>query len=302
MLSRCVLILKGAGLRIGYLGPYGTHSQIAAERFVASLCGEQVESHTWFPMTTLTHILAAVEEGTLDLGCVPVENSLEGSVAEVLDSLALKLNQTTIVAEFVRPIQHALIRRYEFLEGIEFIHSHPQAIGQCREAIYEQLGTAVKFLPASSTAEAVKALLTLDETHAALGSPQAARHYGLEVLIENLCETDQNATRFWVLSQPDQWVAQTLLKQFPAAPLKTSFCTMLYENRPGSLLQMLTILADQGLNMSKIESRPTKKLLGEYVFYVDIEGILPPEVEDRLRAETRFYKCLGIYPALGVLS
>ncbi len=286
-------------MRIGYLGPVGTHSQSATECFLSKY--SQSASGLTVPMDTLSHIIQAVEENALDMGCIPAENALEGSVAEVLDSLALNLEKTHIIAEFIRPIQHALIRHDKFLKGIAYIHSHPQAIGQCREALYTLLGKDVKFIPASSTSEAVKALLSLDETHAALGSTKAAEHYGLEILVENIGNLDQNATRFFIISAHETAGSDFLI--IPSqTPVKTSLCIGLFKNKPGALLEILTLLAEHHLNMSKIESRPTKKSLGDYLFYLDIEGSIPPPVETLLQQKTQFYKCLGVYPVLGMLN
>ncbi len=287
-------------MKLAYLGPTGTHSQAAAETFAHRYLHDAQQRMTFVPMVSLAQILESVEDNAVDLGCIPVENALEGSVAEVLDSLALKLEKTRIVAEFVRPIQHALIRRYEFWEGIQFIHSHPQAIGQCRDAIYARMGTQVKFVPASSTSEAVKALLTLDETHAAIGSVNAARHYGMEVLEENIGNLSQNATRFLMISAGSAWSFDTL--EMPLTDVKTSLCVGLKANRPGALLQILTAIAQYDLNLSKIESRPSKKCLGEYLFYLDIEGLVTDAMLNRIREETAFLKVLGVYPVLGVLG
>jgi prephenate dehydratase len=288
--------------KIGYLGPSGSHSQTAARVFAERSLGLRSAGSgiTLVPMMTLTHILDAVEEEAVTLGIIPVENALEGSVAEVLDSLSLRLTKTTIRAEFVRPVQHALIRKYEFVDGIAYIHSHPQAIGQCREAVHALLGPDVKFVPASSTSEAVKSLMQLDESHAALGTVQAAKHYGLEVLIENIGNMSQNATRFLVVAAGE--VPGMTDPETSGLPWKTSLCLGLHENKPGALLEIITVLARFGANMSKIESRPTKKSLGEYLFYLDIEGAVTPEAEAAIREQTSLYKCLGVYPMYGVLN
>jgi len=283
-------------MKLGYLGPAGSYSQSAAELFAQRYCDEQ--NVMLLPMVGFTPILQMVEDGALELACIPVENALEGSVAEVLDALALKMPHTQIVAELVRPIQHALIRRIEFIEGIRFVHSHPQAIGQCRDAVYELLGPDINFIPESSTSEAVRGLLGHDETHAALGSVEAARHYGLDVLIENLGNLSHNATRFVIVSGP--LPVSLAFKQ--NLPYKTSLCVGLPHNRPGALLNLLNVLASYQLNLSKIESRPTKRSLGEYLFYFDVEGLIPPEATDALQAQTDFYRVLGVYPVLGVLS
>jgi len=282
-------------MKIAYLGPAASHSQGACQAFTTQFMPHQ--PMRLIPMASLTQVLEAVEEGVVDLGCVPVENALEGAVSEVLDVLALKLSKTRIVAEFVRPIRHALIRQYPVLEGIRFVHSHPQAIGQCREAIYELLGKDVKIVTAASTSEAVKNLLNLDETHAALGTVQAAAHYGLDVVVDNIGDLNQNQTLFLILS-----ANQTFLDVGHIYPIKTSLCLGQLENKPGALLEILTILAKFQLNMSKIHSRPSKQCLGEYVFFIDLEALLPAEAEQVLRERAAFYRDLGIYPALGVID
>jgi prephenate dehydratase len=110
----------------------------------------------------------------------------------------------------------------------------------------------------------------------------------------------QNATRFLVISSRLEHPMFEELSQ--GKPLKTSLCIGLHENKPGALLAILQTLAQYQLNMSRIESRPTKKMLGEYLFYLDIEGLIPPQAEIAIQEQTSFYKCLGVYPMLGVLT
>lgn len=287
-------------MKIAYLGPAGSHSHEAAELFSVRFIQPMLDKAPFLlPLMTLTQILETVDEGAVELACIPVENVLEGSVGEVLDGLALRFQNTQIIAEYVRPIQHALIRRLDVMEGIQFIHSHPQAIGQCREELQKLLGSNVKFLPTTSTSEAVKTLLSLDETHAAIGSAKAALHYGLEVLYPNLCNHTQNVTRFWVISAQQPPISIATTESFPQ---KTSLCVGLKQNRSGALLEVLSLFARHRLNLTKIESRPAKKMLGEYLFYLDVEGALSDQVNSELAEVTEFIRPLGIYPSLGALT
>ncbi len=282
-------------MQLAYLGPEGSHSEAAVEAVM-----HQVGKLLTMPKPSLGQILEAVETQSVEVGCVPVENALEGSVGEVLDTLAMRTHHTRILAEFIRPIHHALIRVREGLDNIQFIHSHPQALGQCRETLYTRFGKEIHLIPAAATSEAVRSLLELDETHAALGTVQAAQRHGLKIVLPDITLQQHNATRFLLLTalqETPSWFQPLLSKD----SLKTSLCVGHKENRPGALLEVLTILARYHLNMTKIESRPAKRHLGEYLFYFDVEGAVSPEAEQELREVTDFFKCMGTYPALGVL-
>lgn len=285
---------------LGYLGPAGSHSHLAVDTLLSQ--GVLTAPVSALPFPGFTAILSALEDGSLDLACLPVENAIEGAVNEVLDTLALKAQHTRIVAEFVRPIQHALIRQYSTLNGIRFIHSHPQALGQCRDTLETLLGPEIKYLAATSTSDAVKALVGMDETHAAIGTVQAASHYGFDVVVDNISSQDNNATRFLLLShsafEADALVNVTLA----GGQMKSSLAISVAVDKPGALLELLSVLAEAQLNMSKIESRPSKTMLGRYVFYIDIEGVVPEVVYQRLESQARFFKRIGVYPVLGVLE
>lgn len=290
-------------MKIGYLGPTGTHSHAATKKLKRLLReqGKQAQkrSITLFPMASFTQLLMDVEHQALELACVPIENSIEGAVNEVIDNLALHLNHCQIVGDVVLPIQHALIRVVGALEGIQFIHSHPVALNQCRGRLYELLGYDITFVTATSTAEAVKTLLNSDESHAALATKEVADHYGLDIVIPDCSEYLQNATRFLLIAHHDH----NPLKELNTSdlPRKSTYCLAFKEDAPGVLMRGLSVLAEANLNMIKIESRPTKQELGKYMFSIDIEGDVPAEVEAALKAQCTFFKCLGNYPVLGVM-
>jgi prephenate dehydratase len=281
---------------LGYLGPAGSHSHAAALAFSCWAKDALPEKHTsLLPLSTLSQIIDTVSSGDIPLGCIPIENALEGSVNEVLDGLFESPLQ--IACDFVRPIRHALIRKHPSLQGIEAVYSHPQALGQCRKALSEMLGPDIKLISALSTAEAVKQLGSSSETFAAIGTQEAAQYYGFDVVCEHIGSLDHNQTRFLVISQQPEVIARFQSIAEPQAALKTSFCIELTANHPGALLAVLQILAMYKLNMSKIESRPTKQALGEYVFYIDIEGVLPETVSRVIREQSSRFQSLGTYPS-----
>ena len=286
--------------QLGFLGPSGSHSHAAAQQCQAWLRAHaDIGPCALVPMMSFGHIFSAVDDGSLTLGCIPIENALEGSVAEVIDGLTMIYPNMTILADFVKPIQHTLIRRYPVMEGIKVVHSHPHALGQCRESLYELLGRNITFIPSPSTSEAVKGLLEMDETHAAIGTPQAAAHYDLDVIVDDITHSDHNVTRFILVAQRDTPMA---FKIEPSTPLKSTLSVGVLQDRSGALLELLTVFHRYGLNMSKIESRPTKLHLGTYVFFIDIDGALPEGLLEELGPMTGVLKTHGTYPTLGLMT
>ena len=192
-----------------------------------------------------------------DAAVVPVENSVEGGVTTCLDSL-WEHSQLSVRRALVLPIRHALLGSGP-LQGISEVLSHPQALAQCAGWLAEHLPSALQ-LPTSSTAEAAR-MVRGSRFRAAVASLEAAREHGLEVLAYPINDVPGNCTRFLLLSQAGQ------LSEGPLASLAFS----LRANRPGALLEALGCFAVQGLNMSRIESRPSKREMGEYIFFVDLE-------------------------------
>jgi prephenate dehydratase len=269
---------------IGYLGPRGTFTQEALE---ANLSGD-FDSEVSY--ATVPEVLMAVQTGEVDAGIVPIENSIEGSVSITLDTLAFETD-LVIVREVTHQIKHRLIARPGVArEDIKGIVSHPHATAQCR-------GFLARWFPdapvraANSTAEAAVEVSQSSEPLAAIATELAAREYGLEVLDRDIEDYPVNVTRFVVVGK--QKAPRTGVD-------KTSIACFIRENRPGSLLEILQEFASAGVNLTKIESRPTKKVLGEYYFFIDIEG----HVEDSqvaaaigsLVGKLRELKLLGSYP------
>jgi len=235
----------------------------------------------------LEDVFVSVVRGEADFGVVAAENSLAGSINETYDLLLQY--EVNIYGEIKLRISHCLMALPgEKLRDIRTVYSHPQALAQCEDFL-RRLGAEV--IPTYNTAAAAKRIKEGGlRGCAAVASRRAAEIYGLEVLAENIETSADNYTRFFVISR---------LKAAPAAENKTSlvFST---KNVPGALYACLGAFANRNINLTKLESRPSKKKPWEYVFYVDFEGHVDDKVcreaiED-LRGRTNFLKVLGSYP------
>ena len=231
--------------------------------------------------------MQSVADGESEYGIVPIENSIEGPVGITLDSLAHKFD-LKIYNEIIIPInQNLIVNPGATMSDIEDVYSHSQAIAQCQEFIQKN-----KIQPhyAVSTANAAKNIVG-DKTKAAIGNSKAAELYNLEILKANIQDTDNNETKFVVLSKEDHE---------PTGNDKTSIIFSIYEDKPGGLYNILGIFQKNDINLTKIESRPSKKGLGKYLFFVDFEGHRNDAVIENIIKEidknTYFLKILGSYP------
>lgn len=270
---------------VAYLGPTGTYTETAAQDF----CGQAgLDPGRLDPYPTIAATLEAVAIGSAQWGIVPVENSIEGGVAMTLDTL-WRMEGLHIQEALVLPIRHCLIGSQATWDPamITEVLSHPQALGQCQEWIRRHLPQAVP-MPTRSTADALEHLG--DPGHVAIASRRAAQQRRLPILADAINDHPDNSTRFWVVSTDPKLCPQ---------PFITSIAFSLPDNVPGALLKPLQILASEGLNMSRIESRPTKKVAGTYVFFIDIEHpgdpCLPVEVLKSLGDFAEILKVLGCY-------
>jgi chorismate mutase/prephenate dehydratase len=273
-------------LLIAYLGPEATNThQAALKKFGAS-----VDYHA---MATISDIFTAVEKGEADYAVIPIENSTEGSVRETLDSFVE--SDLKIVAQIYLEITHALISRSP-LDRIERVYSKDQALAQCRHWLQRHLPHA-QLIDAPSTSRAVQ--IARDEAGtAAVASELAAAHFGVPVVERNIQDKADNTTRFFVLGKK------------PGGPVGggkdvSSFLVSLGDeaaSHPGALLKMLMPMAERGINLSKIESRPSKKRPWDYYFFLDVTGHYEdPKMKEALAELKRFcplVKWLGSYPAV----
>jgi prephenate dehydratase len=318
-------------LRVGYFGPEGTFTHEALIESTAGLALEHV------PYPTIYDTVMAVHDAQVERALVPIENSLEGSVNATLDTLAFETEEVAIVGEVVHGIRHCLIARTRLeLSQIETVVSHPQANAQCAWFIREKLPRA-QVLAGASTAEAVRMVAEHDGPWAALGTPLAAERYGCEVLEAGVEDGAVNETRFvWLAPagsppgapgdhepcaepSPRHTGERPPRTGGPGGPASESAGASSTERHPhprpwktalvfwgagsetaGWLVRCLAELADRQVNLTRIESRPLKQALGQYMFFADLEGRDSDqhvaEALQALRARVAVLRVLGSFP------
>jgi prephenate dehydratase len=279
-------------MRLAFLGPPGTFSEEALRS------SGQAEGAELVPLPSIHQTIMAVQEGSVDRALVPIENRLEGGVNATLDTLAVDAPDVVIVGERVLPIRNCLIAREELAEeAIEVVVSHPQPLAQCAAFLREHLpGAEVRI--ASSTAEAVRTVAEGDQSWAALGPRAAAELYGCRLLREGVDDDPDNATRF-------VWLAHAGAEPPDPAAGGTWRTSVIFtgpgDGQPGWLVRCLSEFAFRGVNLTKIESRPSRARLGHYLFHVDLEGRAGEgqlaEALEGLRGHCELVRMLGSYPA-----
>jgi len=274
--------------QIAYLGPPGTFTETAARLVTGS-----DEPGALRAYGDVTEVLRAVSDGDATVGVVPIENTLEGSVSATLDALAFDTD-LLIEGELELPITLVAAARPDTaLTDVTEVISHPVPLAGCRRWLSANLPDALR-TPAASTSRAAETVAASDQPTLAIVNPLAAEMYGLEVVARDISDRPGNLTRFVVVGHdvppPTGWD-------------KTSMVVFIETNRPGALLQLLEIFAERDLNLTKIESRPTKAELGDYCFFLDVEGhLLGERVGDALAAVKRTQrdvKVLGSYRRSG---
>jgi prephenate dehydratase len=266
-----------------FLGPRGTFSEEAALLRAET---DQLVAFSSFPA-----LVSAVETGLADEAVLPIENSIEGAVSTTLD-LLIHETALRISGELVLPVRHFLVTRPGVhLEDVQVVTSHPQALGQCRRFL-ERCLPGVEQVAALSTSGAVKDVAEGDDDHrAGIGTARAAELYGGAILAHDIQDVHTNVTRFVVLAREDAP---------PTGNDKTSLAFRIRENVPGALHAILAEFAAENLQMTKIESRPSKGWLGDYVFLIDFEGHRQDErvahVLDSIRDRCSILKIFGSYP------
>ncbi len=265
-------------LVVSYLGPKTTFTHMAALKKFGSTV--QLAARD-----SIESVFSSVEKGEADYGVVPVENSIEGTVSHTLDMfMDSSLN---IVSEIVTDVRHHLLSRSS-LQKIKTVYSHPQALAQCRRWLAKNLPKA-EFVEASSTARAAE-LAALHRNSAAVASGLAAKEFNLGIVARNLEDAAANVTRFLVIGKEQNSMS---------GKDKTSIMFSV-KHRAGALFRALQPFERHGINMTKIESRPSRKKLWEVIFFVDFEGFKEDEKVKKALAELEqhclFVKVLGSYP------
>jgi prephenate dehydratase len=268
--------------RLAFFGPAGTHTEQACVNYDAEAI--------LLPYMPISEVVAAVESGEADECVIPIENSLQGSVTETLDILVHQ-SSLSIRHELVLPIRHFLVaNRGAAVESVDCVYSHPQALAQCREFLATRLPNA-EVLASLSTAAAVEDMLGRGPRAAAIATRRAAELHGCVVIAEGIEDIESNMTRFVVLAPTDH----------PRTGAdKTSACFSFDEDAPGILHGVLAEFANRGINLAKIESRPTRQSLGRYIFLIDFEGhrqdAAVREVLARIEEQVSMLKIFGSYP------
>ena len=266
-------------LKIGYLGPEGTHSQQAVyKHFGHSIHG--------LPLASIEEVFQEVEAGHADFGVVPVENSTQGTIQSTLDMfLTSKLK---ICGEVELRVHQHLLSRNDQLEGIERVYSHPQSFAQCKAWLRQYLPKAEK-IPVSSNAEAARRARASDDA-AAIAGISEANVYGLKSVAGPIEDRPDNTTRFLVIGR----------ELFPPSGNDRTSLMIFIKDQPGALYHVLAPFAKHGLSMNRIESRPGHTGLWQYAFFIDIGGHVQEEAMRRALDELADYaqevKVLGSYP------
>jgi chorismate mutase / prephenate dehydratase len=280
LMSAC--LAQEEPLKVAYLGPEGTFTQSAVFKHF----GHSVHA---LAVATIDDVFHEVESGTADFGVAPIENSSEGTVnIHTLDMFLT--SPLKICGEIELRIHQNLMGRMQDLKDIKRICSHPQSLAQCRGWLLQHLPD-VETVPVASNAEAARRARD-EEGTAALAGEAAAKVYGLRILFSTVEDRDDNTTRFVVIGR----------KLFPASGKdKTSVLVSARESEgPGVLLHLLGPLSRHGVNMTRIESRPSRKKKWDYVFFVDLDGHAEDahvsKALDEIKAKSSFFKVVGSFP------
>ncbi len=277
VMSACLALEQP--LKIAYLGPEGTFTQSAALKHF----GHSVST---VPMSSIPDVFGAVESGHANYGLVPVENSTEGVISHTLDMFID--SDLKVCGEVEIPIHHHLAARTQDLSKLRHIYSHQQSFAQCRRWLDQNL-PGIERIPVSSNAEAARLAGEEADAAAICGLP-AVEIFDLKICYENIEDLADNTTRFVIIGRQDVG---------PSGNDKTSLLVST-RNVPGALLKLLQPLANHGISMNKIESRPAQGHKWAYVFFIDIDGhqqdLAVTEALNELNQQSSLFKILGSYP------
>lgn len=269
--------------RIAYLGPPGSFSEEAAKVYGGS-------DAQYLPLASMPAVVTAIETGVAAAGVLPIENVLEGIVTTTVDLLIHETN-LRLCGETVIAIRLYLVTREGLsLPQLKVLYAHPQSLGQCRRFV-ERCLPGVETVASLSNSAAPAEALADERPAAAISTFRAAELTGTHILAHDIQDRSSNVTRFIALGCEDCP---------PTGNDKTSFCFGFHEDCAGTLVGALKELANEGINMTKLESRPSKEVLGQYIFWVDINGHRHEDhvarVLERIMAKTSLFKVCGSYP------
>ena len=272
-------------MNIYYLGPSGTYSEFAAKNIFKMLEGE----NNLIPVSTISKIIEIVNNSECDCGVLPYENSIEGIVRQTIDNIYL--TDIKFQTELDVKIEHCLLSNENKIENIEKIASHPQALAQCSNFITQYFNEKVELVVSNSTADAANIALK-NNSYAAIASEEIANKLNLNILYKNIGNIKENKTRFVLVSKNKMDFGKNE---------KTSI-VFNTKNEAGALLKVLEIFNKHNLNLTYLESRPSKEVFGEYNFFADIDKPYEEicEAIEEVKEKCNFYKLLGSYPILKI--
>ena len=278
IISNCRALEKK--LSVAFLGPLGTFSEEATIKQF----GENIDA---IPTNSIDEVFTQVQSDIAHYGVVPVENSTEGAISRTLDLLLTK--DLNICGEIILPVHHCLISKNKSLSQIKKVYAHGQSLAQCHDWIMNNLPNVDK-IPVMSNADGAKHAAK-EKNSAAIASIKAADLYKLNILHENIEDDSRNSTRFLVLSKQDIGISGND---------KTSI-VVATKNKPGAIADLVEPFAKNKVSMTKLESRPAKIGMWEYVFFIDLEGHLKDKKVkislEQIESRASFIKVLGSYPA-----
>lgn len=268
---------------IAYLGPPGSFSEEAAQRY-GGLDAQ------YLALASMPAVVTAIETGAATFGVLPIENVLEGIVTTTVDLLIHETN-LRLCGETVIAIHLYLVTREGLsLSELKVLYAHPQSLGQCRRFV-ERCLPGVETVASLSNSAAPAEALADERPAAAISTLRAAKLTDARILAHNIQDRSGNVTRFIALGRDDCP---------PTSSDKTSFCFGFHEDYAGTLVGALEELAREGINMTKLESRPSKEVLGQYIFWADINGHQQEKhvarALEQIRAKTSLFKICGSYP------
>lgn len=269
-------------MNIYYLGPIGTYSEVAAKKALKFVNGDII------PVSTISKIVETVNNDAKACAVLPYENSIEGIVRQTIDNIYP--TEVKIRAEIDVKIEHCFISKTKDIKKIKKIYSHPQALAQCSDFITKNFDEKIELIVSNSTSDAANVVLNGDETCSAIASSDIANRLNLEIIHKNIGNIKENKTRFILVSK-----SKILFD-------KNEKTTIVFntKNESGALLKILEIFNKYNLNLTYLESRPSKEIFGEYNFFADIDKPFDEIISaiNEIKERCNFYKLLGSYPIL----
>lgn len=267
-------------MKVGYLGPRGTFSYEACNDYYNN-------NEIKIEFKTIIDTILALENNEIEEAIVPIENSLQGCVTDAIDTLAQN-NDIKIKDEILLEIKQNLMAKRDYkLDEIEKVYSHTQALAQCKNYLLNNLPNAT-IIQTESTAEAAKIVSQSNNKSACIGNILALEEYNLSLIKDNIQDNKFNKTRFWILSKSE------------ANSIQNNRMSMIFsvKDKPGALYNVLDIFNKYNLNLTKIESRPAKTILGEYIFWIDVtisNDKREDEAIEKIKNSGIFVRILGKY-------